>query len=109
MRKIVAALVFAALLAPAAANAAGPDGEEGLLKRIATYLGLRGNGQSSPAAGPATTGGRSSLPRTLMGDPPPSCTCVDPSNLMTGPGYVGADGTCQPFPPPDIHQDYQMP
>lgn len=108
MRKIAAALLFAALLAPATVHAVGPDGGEGFLRRIATYLGLRSNGPSSPAASPArTAGGRRSLDGRTPEGGQPTCTCVTPTGLVAG--YVAPDGSCQLAPPPDRQQDYQMP
>jgi hypothetical protein len=105
MRKIAAVLLFAALLAPVAARAAGPDGEESFIKRVAAYLRLRGDGPATPTAGTApASGGR----RSLFGPPPPSCTCIIPGNITVG-GYVADDGSCQPLTRPGHGEQYQLP
>lgn len=105
MKKTFAVLLFAALLAPAAVLAVGPDGQDGIVKRIATYLGLKSTGPSSTGAGPATTtGGRRSLDRAPLGDEP-GCTCTTRTGLV---GIVGPDGVCS-VDKSAITEQYQNP
>jgi len=108
MKKVSAVLLFVALLAPAAVHAVGLDGQDGFVKRIATYLGLKSAGPSSTSAGPATTTtGRSSLGRTPLGDTPGSCTCATRTGLVTG--HLDPDGICRPNNDKSLLEQYQTP